>query len=75
MGSATKGVALARADLIPEITITADGVYWHPVGAGDDDLFVTPDIFPLAESFDAVRRSIDRENAHVRRLEQIFNCA
>ena len=27
-GFATDGVALARADLMPEITITADGVYW-----------------------------------------------
>ena len=32
-GLATEGVALARADLMPEITITSDGVYWHPVGA------------------------------------------
>jgi methionine synthase II (cobalamin-independent) len=39
-GFATKGIALARADLVPEITITADGVYWHPVGAEDADLFV-----------------------------------
>ena len=26
-GSATQGIALARADLLPEITITAEGVY------------------------------------------------
>src|SRR5258707_9644225 len=32
-GFAAEGVALARADLMPEITITAQGVYWHPVGA------------------------------------------
>jgi len=74
-GSATKGVALARADLVPEITITAQGVYWHPVGAEDPDLLVTPDIFPLAESFAAVRRAFERESAHQRRLATIFNCA
>jgi organic radical activating enzyme/TusA-related sulfurtransferase len=74
-GSATKGVALARADLAPEITITAKGVYWHPVGAEDADLLVTPDIFPLAESFAAVRRAFERESEHRRRLATIFNCA
>ncbi len=74
-GSATDGIALARADLMPEVTITAEGVYWHPVGAADTDLLVTPDIFPLAESFAAVRRAFERESAHRRRLATIFNCA
>jgi pyruvate-formate lyase-activating enzyme len=74
-GFATEGVALARADLVPEITITAEGVYWHPVGAGDADMLVTPDIFPLAESFAAVRRAVERESEHGRRLGAIFNCA
>jgi len=74
-GFATQGIALARADLVPEITITADGVYWHPVGAEDVDLLVTSEIFPLAEAFAAVRRAFDRESDHWRRLAQIFNCA
>jgi hypothetical protein len=74
-GSATDGVALARADLVPEVTITAEGVYWHPVGAEDADLLVTRDIFPLAESFAAVRRAFDREGEHANRLARIFNCA
>jgi pyruvate-formate lyase-activating enzyme/TusA-related sulfurtransferase len=74
-GFATQGVALARADLMPEVTITAEGVYWHPVGAEDADLLVTREIFPLAESFAAVRRAFDREREHPRRLATIFNCA
>ena len=74
-GAASDGIALARADLVPEVTITAEGVYWHPVGAEDADLLVTPDIFPLAESFAAVRHAFDRENEHRRRLATIFNCA
>jgi pyruvate-formate lyase-activating enzyme len=74
-GFAEQGLALARADLVPEITITAEGVYWHPVGAEDADLFLTPDIFPLADAFAAVRRAFDRETAHPRRLATIFNCA
>ena len=74
-GFASDGVALARADLVPEVTITAEGVYWHPVGATDPDLLVTPDIFPLAEAFAAVRRAFDRESEHRNRLATIFNCA
>jgi sulfatase maturation enzyme AslB (radical SAM superfamily) len=74
-GSATQGIALARADLVPEVTITAEGVFWHPVGAEDNDLLVSREIFPLAESFAAVRRAFDRENEHQRRLATIFNCA
>ena len=74
-GSANEGVALSRADLVPEVTITADGVYWHPVGAEDVDLLVTRDIFPLSESFAAVRRAFDREGEHAHKLARIFNCA
>jgi organic radical activating enzyme/TusA-related sulfurtransferase len=74
-GSATEGVALARADLAPEVTITADGVFWHPVAAADPDMLVTTQIFPLAESFTAVRRAFERECEHRNRLATIFNCA
>ncbi len=74
-GVAIKGVAVSRADLVPEVTITAEGVYWHPVGAEDADLLVTREIFPLAESLAAVRRAFDREGEHANKLARIFNCA
>jgi pyruvate-formate lyase-activating enzyme len=74
-GAATDGVALSRSDLVPEVTITAEGVYWHPVGAEDADLLVTRAIFPLSESFAAVRRAFDQEGEHAHRLARIFNCA
>jgi molybdenum cofactor biosynthesis enzyme MoaA len=74
-GFAEQGIALARADLVPEITITADGVYWHPVGAEDEDLLVTRDIFPLADAFAAAHRAWEGERAHAHRLAAIFNCA
>jgi pyruvate-formate lyase-activating enzyme len=74
-GSATDGLAVTRADLVPEVTITAEGVYWHPVGAEDADLLITRDIFPLAESFAAVRLAFEREGEHANKLARIFNCA
>lgn len=74
-GAAESGIALSRADLVPEITITADGVYWHPVGADDADLLVTRDVFPLASAFEAVRAHLARESAHGDRLASVFHCA
>jgi radical SAM family protein len=74
-GIASEGVAVTRSDLVPEVTITAEGVYWHPVGAEDSDLLVTRDIFPLAESFAAVRRAFEREGEQANKLARIFNCA
>lgn len=74
-GAASHGVAVSRSDLIPEVTITAEGVYWHPVGAEDADLLVTRDIFPLSDSFAAVQRAIEREGEHAHKLAKIFNCA
>jgi len=74
-GAASEGVAVTRTDLVPEVTITVEGVYWHPVGAEDNDLLVTREIFPLSESFAAVRRAFDREREHSDKLARIFNCA
>jgi pyruvate-formate lyase-activating enzyme len=74
-GFAHHGLAVTRTDLVPEITITAEGVYWHPVGAEDADLLVTREIFPLSESFAAVKRAFEIERAHSSKLAQIFNCA
>ena len=74
-GAATEGVALSRTDLVPEVTITAEGVFWHPVGAQDADLRVRREIFPLSESFAAVRRAFAREGEHSNKLARIFNCA
>jgi uncharacterized radical SAM superfamily Fe-S cluster-containing enzyme len=74
-GAACEGMAVTRADLVPEVTITSEGVYWHPVGAEDSDLLVTRDVFPLSESFAAVRRAFDLEGEHANKLARIFNCA
>lgn len=74
-GAAEAGIPLSRADLVPEITITADGVYWHPVGADDTDMLVTREVFPLADAFEAVRAHLARESAHGDRLASVFHCA
>jgi len=56
-GVADQGIELTVETLIPEITITATGVYWHPVGAEHADQLVTRDIFPLQK---AITQAIDK---------------
>lgn len=55
-GVADQGVELTVETLVPEITVTATGVYWHPVGAEHADQLVTADIFPLQS---AITQAID----------------
>jgi hypothetical protein len=74
-GLATEGVALARGDLHPEPTITAAGVYWHPVGADDDDFFVTVDPLPQPRAFEAVRLAWEEERRFATTLASVFHCA
>jgi len=74
-GVADQGIELTVATLIPEITVTATGVYWHPVGAEHADQLVTRDIFPLA---DAIAQAVEefagyREDATS--AAQWFPCA
>jgi sulfatase maturation enzyme AslB (radical SAM superfamily) len=52
-GASRHGAVLERDDLIPELTIDVDGVYWHPVGPGED-LRISRDIFPLRAAAERV---------------------
>jgi uncharacterized Fe-S cluster-containing radical SAM superfamily protein len=74
-GFATTGVAVGREDLVPELTITAGGVYWHPVGADDDDLLVSREIFPLAAALEQARQALAAAQTHGGRLARLFYCA
>ncbi len=47
------GIEVGEAELVPELTVSADGVHWHPVGADigtSPDLLVAPGAIPLAEA-------------------------
>jgi hypothetical protein len=74
-GFAEEGIALSRADVVPEVTITDGGVYWHPVGAGDDDFLVTRAIFPLRDAIEEVRAGWLLERRHHDTLAAVFHCA
>lgn len=74
-GVASEGVVITRASLVPEITVTAEGVYWHPVAATDDEALVTRRIEPLASALDDISRAFAEQWAHAARAAQLFPCA
>jgi MoaA/NifB/PqqE/SkfB family radical SAM enzyme len=45
-GFSREGLELTAADLEPELTVSRDGVFWHPL-ALDEDMLLTRRIFPL----------------------------
>lgn len=59
-GFADNGIDVSDTAMVPELTITADGAHWHPVGGDVDsspDLVIARGDVPLAE---AKRRVVER---------------
>jgi uncharacterized Fe-S cluster-containing radical SAM superfamily protein len=74
-GVASKGVVLTRDSLVPEVTVTAEGVYWHPVAATDDQALVTRQIEPLIPALDEVSRLFAEQWAVAATKAALFPCA
>jgi MoaA/NifB/PqqE/SkfB family radical SAM enzyme len=59
-GFATEGLEVGVDTLVPEVTVTADGVYWHPlVSPNDTDMLVTREIFPLAKAVECIEAKLE----------------
>jgi uncharacterized Fe-S cluster-containing radical SAM superfamily protein len=74
-GFADSGVELTMETLVPEVTVTAEGVYWHPVSADHEDQLVTRRLFPLAEAIDEVKRRFVEIRTDATASAQFFPCA
>jgi pyruvate-formate lyase-activating enzyme len=74
-GAADEGVVVTRAGLIPEVCLTADGVYWHPVAAADPAMRVTGRILPLADAVDVVTAELREHRRRGDELARTFPCA
>jgi pyruvate-formate lyase-activating enzyme len=74
-GLAVNGLVLTPESLVPEVTVTADGIYWHPVGADDRDMLVSPAIFPLSAAIQRVRGLQAEQFVRARTLGDVFVCA
>jgi len=57
-GYSKEGLELEMSNLIPEITVNIDGVFWHPLST-DADMQVSKKIFPLAASVDRLQRQLE----------------
>lgn len=59
-GFAREGIEVDKTTLVPEVTVTINGVFWHPLAApGDEDMRVSRTIFPLAAAVDYIRERLD----------------
>ena len=74
-GVADKGLELTVDSLIPEVTVTADGIYWHPVSADDEDQLISREIFPLKGAIDEVTARFAAYRARADEAAQWFSCA
>ena len=66
-GGSAEGIEVTDADLVPELTATADGWHWHPVGA---DIESSPDMFVAGAGTPATEAiALITERFLARRLE------
>ncbi len=58
-GFSEEGLEVSPETLIPEVTVSADGVYWHPlVSPSDGEMLVSRQIFPLAKAIECIQQRL-----------------
>jgi MoaA/NifB/PqqE/SkfB family radical SAM enzyme len=57
-GYSREGLELDMSNLVPEVTVNLDGVFWHPL-ATDADMLVSRQIFPLAEAVAQIQDQLE----------------
>lgn len=74
-GNADHGTVVTQEAVIPEVTITAEGVYWHPVAATDPDMLVTTAILPLQAAIDQITTRFYAQRESAATAAELFPCA
>ncbi len=57
-GLSHEGLELTPADLLPELTVTVEGTYWHPQSAGEA-MLLSRSLSPLSASLAVLRANFD----------------
>jgi hypothetical protein len=57
-GYAREGIELNMGNLVPEVTVNLDGVFWHPLST-DADMQVSRRMFPLATSVERIKQQLN----------------
>ena len=56
-GYSREGLELDMSNLVPEVTVNLDGVFWHPLST-DADMQVSKTLFPLAQSVQRIQEQL-----------------
>ena len=57
-GYAQEGIDLELGTLTPEVTVTVNGVFWHPLST-DADMQISQQIFPLHTAVERIQQQLD----------------
>lgn len=74
-GFATEGLVVTRESVLPEVCVTAQGVYWHPVAVANPSMRVSDSILPLAVAVTAIRAEFLEYRRRGDVLASSFPCA
>jgi MoaA/NifB/PqqE/SkfB family radical SAM enzyme len=57
-GNSREGLVLTMANLVPEVTVNLDGVFWHPLST-DADMQVSKKMLPLAPAVSRIQHQLE----------------
>jgi MoaA/NifB/PqqE/SkfB family radical SAM enzyme len=57
-GYSREGLELGMHNLVPELTVNLDGIFWHPLST-DADMQVSKQMFPLSAAVERVQGQLD----------------
>jgi len=57
-GYSKEGLELGMGNLVPEITVNLDGIFWHPLST-DADMQVSKKMLPLAPAVERVKQQLE----------------
>jgi len=57
-GFSDQGLEVDKTNLVPEVTVSVDGVFWHPLST-DPDMQVREEIFPLKIAVECVQEQLE----------------
>ena len=63
-GFSQQGIEVSPDTLLPEVTVTREGVYWHPlISPTATDMRVSEQIFPLAQAVEQIRQRLASQDS------------
>jgi len=70
-GFSSEGLEVGPGTLVPEITVTINGIYWHPLASpSSEDMLVTKDIFPLSAAVTCVQKNLAARSDGIQELQE-----